>query len=118
MSDQNEFSSYLPHIDVVDGKTRVMNQMTIYVRLLTKFKGRAMAAEVLEGMKSGDSTRVSLGAHALRGAAANLGFPTLKNLTDEIESLAKAGEDSSHLAEQLNEIMDALDAGIAKLIAL
>ena len=113
MSD--EYVVYLPHINVNDGKTRVMNNLSLYMRLLGKFNGRQMTDELLTAIKGGDSDKIIQGAHALRGTAGNLGFPVLLEITEKIELLCKAGEDSSHLCEPLNEAMIALDEAINKL---
>ena len=112
-----DFTKYLPHMDVNDGKARIMNNMKLYMTLLGKFKGREMTDTLLAAMSANDSAVVVQTAHALRGTASNLSFPVLQEITSEIEALGKAGQDSSHLSEKLDTTMAELDAAIADLTA-
>jgi len=111
-----DYSSYLPEINIEEGKARVMDNLKLYLRLLGKFDGEKMAADVMDAMKTGDVKLVALATHALRGTAANLSFPVVQKISSEIEALAKADQDSSHLAEPLNEAMTALMVSIRKLL--
>ena len=103
-----DYAKYLPHIDVNDGKARVMNNMGLYTTLLKKFKGRQMADELLAAIKTSDTETVTQVAHALRGTAGNLSLPKLQTVSSEIEALSKGGNDCSHLAEQLDSAIDDL----------
>jgi len=113
-----EYAEYLPHINVAEGTARVMNNLKLYMTLLGKFKGRQMADDLLNAIKTSDDTKVVQCAHALRGTAGNLGFPTLHEITEKIEKLGKAGEDASHLCKPLSESVDALLEVIAKITTL
>ena len=111
-----EYAEYLPDVDVSDGKARVVNNLGLYVRLLTKFDGRKMAGEIVDAMNAGDSTLIAQKAHALRGTAANLGFPVVQKVTAEIEALCKDGQDSTHLAETLNNAIEALVGSVTRFL--
>ncbi|MCL1842764.1 MAG: Hpt domain-containing protein [Defluviitaleaceae bacterium] len=111
------YDAYLPDIDVLDGKARVMNNMGLYLRLLGKFDGAKMAEDITRAMKEEDLKCVASASHALRGTAANLGFPVVQKVTTEIEALAKEGKDAHHLAGRLNEAVSALSNAIGMLVA-
>ena len=111
-----DYGKFLPNINVEEGKARIMNNMALYIKLLNKFKGRQMADNLIEAAKNGDHSAVAQHAHALRGTAANLSFPRLNDITSEIESLAKASEDSLHLTAQLDSVVTDLEAAIAELV--
>jgi len=116
MQEISIYAKYLPHIDVADGITRVVNNKKLYLSLLGRFKGREMTNALLDAIEEGDHTKVSDKAHALRGTAGNLGFPALRDLTSEIEFLAKKGEDSKSLAQPLSDLMDTLESTIKEVI--
>ncbi|MCL2840478.1 MAG: Hpt domain-containing protein [Defluviitaleaceae bacterium] len=107
-----EYSEYLPHINVAEGKTRVMNNLKLYTSLLGRFKGRDMTNDLLASIKDGDKIKAAQHAHALRGTAANLGFTVLYGITEEIETLCKKDEDCKHLCDALDAAMTALDDAI------
>ena len=112
-----EYAEYMPHINVNDGKNRVMNNLKLYMTLLGKFKGRQMADDLLGAIKDNDSGKIVQYAHALRGTAGNLGFPTLLGVTEEIESLCKVNKDCAHLCDALNDAVVSLEENINKLIS-
>ena len=112
-----EYDAYLPHINVNDGKTRVMNNLALYTRLLGKFKGREMTDGLLEAIKAGDNAKAIQQAHALRGTAANLGFPVLHEVTEKIETLCKSEADCAHLCGDLDNAITSLDEAIGAFIA-
>jgi len=111
-----DYGKFLPNINVEEGKARIMNNMALYMKLLNKFKGRQMVGDLIEAVKNGDHGAVAQHAHAIRGTAANLSFPRLNDITSEIELLAKASEDCSHLTAPLDSAMTDLEAAIAELI--
>jgi len=111
----SDYSVYLPHIDVEEGKTRVMNNEKLYMTLLGKFKGRQMADDLISSMEANDHSKVVQYAHALRGTAGNLGFKVLFEITSEIEKLGKASERSSHLKNSLDDAVMNLEDAILKI---
>lgn len=112
-----DFSNYLPHIDVAEGKARVINNLDLYKTLLKKFKGRQMTDELLDAIKINDIATIAQTAHALRGTAGNLSLPALLEVSSEIEKLGKAGQDCSHLSERLDKVMTDLEKSIEELAA-
>jgi HPt (histidine-containing phosphotransfer) domain-containing protein len=112
-----EFDAYLPHLDAVEGIKRIMSNKKLYITMIGRFKARQMADDLLEVMKTRDHVKIAFAAHALRGAAGNLGFPTLHTLTDEIEVLAKKEEDVSHMAQPLDELIGVVVDVIREFVA-
>jgi len=110
-----DYNMYLPHMDVADGVKRVMNNMTLYMKLLGKFKGREMADTILNAIKLMNFDDIATATHALRGTAANLSFPNVYRITSEIEEIAKSKQDCSHLANILDEAVNSLEDCISKL---
>jgi len=110
-----DYEKYLPHIDVNDGKARVMNNLGLYTTLLKKFKGRQMTEDLIAAIGANDLPKVGQVAHALRGTAANLSFPTAHKVVSEIEKLAKGGENCAHLTDELQIVMTDLESAIAEL---
>ena len=77
-----------------------------------------MADNLQASITANDSGQIIQHAHALRGAAANLSLPTLYDITDEIEALAKQGQSCAGLLKPLDEIITALENAIAELANL
>jgi HPt (histidine-containing phosphotransfer) domain-containing protein len=113
----NNYENYLPHINATEGIKRIMNNKKLYITMLGRFKARQMTETLLEAIKSGEHENVVFAAHALKGTAGNLGFPTLEALSKEIETLAKRKEDSSHLVPQLEELVAIVITAIQDFIA-
>ena len=107
--------TYLPHIDIAEGKKRVMGNLKLYVALLNKFNLREMHDELQAAMAGTDFKRVTARAHALRGAAGNMSLPTLHSIAGEIEGLAKQGQSSAHLLAKLNGTVNAVEENIRRL---
>ncbi|MCL2577600.1 MAG: Hpt domain-containing protein [Defluviitaleaceae bacterium] len=111
-----DYTPYLPEINAEEGIARVMGNSKLYFRLLGKFDGTKMAADIVNAIEAGDTRLIIQSAHALRGTALNLGFPVVQKVTSEIEELAKAEQESSHLTEPLNNAVTALMGSIEKLL--
>ena len=107
----------MPHINVKDGMARVINNMSLYMRLLGKFKGRELADDLKNAVENGDREKIIYSAHALKGTCANLGFPLVCKVAGEIEELAKKDEDVSHLIGELDTEIENLADKIEKLKA-
>ena len=111
------YEQYLPHIDMAEGISRVMNNAKLYLSLLGRFKLRPMTEALLEAIAAGDHPAVAAAAHALRGTGANLGFPTLCDLVGEIEQRAKVQQDASTHVTALTAMLETLEPLIARAIA-
>jgi hypothetical protein len=112
-----DYTAYLPDIDVADGKARVMGNMKLYVRLLSKFDGAKMAGAIIDAVEAGETKNAAQAAHALRGTAANLGFPVVRKITEEMELLSKDGKDCKAMVADLNTSVAALTDAIQRVLA-
>lgn len=78
--------------DISDGEPTGPEQ-ELLARLLTSFTSRTPAGinELAERITAGDVTAVQHHAHALKGAATNIGATGLAHLLDEVEAEARVG---------------------------
>jgi len=109
-------SDYLPHINVDEGVKRVANNKKLYLTLLGRFNARQMTDDLLKAINSKDSTSIIQAAHALQGAAGNLGLPALRDITSTIELEAKKGTDCDSFIDSLVVTIDGLEPAIKELI--
>jgi HPt (histidine-containing phosphotransfer) domain-containing protein len=112
-----KYAAYLPDIDIEDGKARVMNNLKLYLRLVGRFDGAKMVGDISAALKAGDEQEVMNAAHALKGTAANLGFPVVQKIAGEIETGGKSEKDYSALIKQLSEATASLAEAIGRFIA-
>jgi len=106
----------MPHINATEGIKRIMNNKKLYVSMLSRFKLDEMVAALLEAIATGDHEKIVFAAHAIKGAAGNLGLPTLQACTDDIEALAKENKDTSHLTVTLDALVDELKPMLERFI--
>ncbi|MCL2363332.1 MAG: Hpt domain-containing protein [Defluviitaleaceae bacterium] len=99
------YAAYLPHINAEEGIKRIMNNKKLYISMLTRFKLQEMTDALLESVASGDHEKIIFAAHALKGAAGNLGLPTLQDLTGIMEQSAKEKNDVAHLLPDLRALV-------------
>jgi len=115
--DKMDFNGYNGIIDVQDGLRRLANNKKLYIRLLTNFKGREMADEVINGVKEGDHAKVSAAAHAIKGVASNLGFTKLTEAAKYIEEQAKMQIISDDAETMIDRAAEECIAAIAAFLA-
>lgn len=106
-----------PIIDVAEGLGRVLNNKALYQRILQAFDGKKAASQIAEAMAAQDLAAVGTEAHALKGVAANLAMHPLAELASQVETHAKAGTLSAAWVAQLYEMLDAVAAEIALVLA-
>jgi HPt (histidine-containing phosphotransfer) domain-containing protein len=70
-----------------------------------------LAADLGEGQRQGSQERVAFCAHSIKGAAANLGAPQLRQVAAEIETAARRSDldRSASLAPRLSAALAALE---------
>ena len=112
---ETEFCKLLPHIDVLAGKSRVMDNMKLYMTLLGKFKGREMTDNLINAINNKDKALIMQHAHALRGTASNLSFLTMQSVTSEVEQAAKNDEDCTKFIDDINFAYEDLNNAIEEL---
>ena len=76
-----------PECNFTEGIARMMNNRSLYVRLLTKFQTTDNMTPLRVAVESGDGEKIRMEAHTLKGVAANLG---LKNLSARAANLDNA----------------------------
>jgi HPt (histidine-containing phosphotransfer) domain-containing protein len=79
------------YINFDEGIKRVVNNITLYIRLLGKFKADTSLAELETHLSAGDLEKAQVSAHTLKGLAANLSLTELFERTRDLESQIKAG---------------------------
>jgi len=76
------------YVDFPDGVKRVMNRPATYVRLLAKFMDGPEIDRLEAALASGDRERIRDEAHRMKGLAANLSLPALRDFCAGLETLA------------------------------
>ena len=100
---EEDYSRYLPEIDVRDGLSRLMNKKELYVSLLKRFNGQDLVTQLAEAISRGDTAQAARLAHTIRGSSSNLGLKRLFELSGVIEKMARTNINSADMIEQLND---------------
>jgi HPt (histidine-containing phosphotransfer) domain-containing protein len=79
------------YIDFADGVKRVMNNVKLYVRLLTKFKTDTKLDNLETAIATNDLEKARNAAHTLKGLSANLSLTELNKQSLALETQIKAG---------------------------
>lgn len=79
------------YIDFADGVKRVMNNVKLYVRLLTKFKTDIKLDNLETAIATNDLEKARNAAHTLKGLSANLSLTELNKQSLALETQIKAG---------------------------
>ena len=112
-------------IAVDEGVKRVMNNRTLYNRLLGNFKGREMTEEIISAIKEKDWERAKIGAHTLKGVASNLAIHLMSDTVDELEAKIiivkeKGGETNGEISSYipiLEECLTTVENAIQEILA-
>ena len=105
------------YVDFPDGVKRVMNKPGTYVRLLAKFRDAPGIDGLESALASGDRERVRDEAHRLKGLAANLSLPALRDFCLELETRAKNETNFDDAPENLKAVFAATLREINRIIA-
>jgi len=79
------------YVNVTEGSARVMKNIKLYVRLLTKFKNDNNLSELEAAIAEGDLAKAQGAAHTIKGVAANLALSELFKQCLELETQIKNG---------------------------
>jgi len=79
------------YIDFADGVKRVMNNVKLYVKLLTKFKTDTKLDNLETAIAANDMEKARNAAHTLKGLSANLSLTELNKQSLALETQIKAG---------------------------
>ena len=77
------------YINEEEGKKRVMNNVKLYVKLLTKFKDGTNLDDLLAFASAQDWENAQGAAHTIKGIAANLSLTELFNQSLDVETQIK-----------------------------
>ena len=103
-------------ISVEEGIKRVVNNRSLYIRLLKSFKGREMVEQIIRAAQKEEYKEGTGTCHALRGTAANLAMHPLADITKKVEDRMAAGESPEDLLPSLKESIEEVEAAIAEII--
>ena len=78
------------YVDLAEGKKRVMNNIKLHIRLLTKFRNDTKLDDLETALAEGDLEKAQAAAHTIKGVAANLSLTELFKQCLEIETQIKA----------------------------
>jgi len=105
------------YIDIEDGRKRVMNNIKLYAKLLTKFKEDTNLNSLEEAIQAADMEKAKISAHTLKGLAANLSLKELHRQSLEIETQIKTGNLNPNQIGILKNVYTQTIIEIEKVIA-
>jgi len=79
------------YIDFADGVKRVMNNIKLYTKLLTKFRNDTNLNDLEAAFAAGDMEKARNAAHTIKGLAANLSLMELYKQSLALETQIKGG---------------------------
>jgi HPt (histidine-containing phosphotransfer) domain-containing protein len=105
------------YIDVADGVKRVMNNMKLYVKLLTKFRDDTKLDDLEGALAAGEMEKAQGAAHTLKGIAGNLSFAELYKQSLELETQIKAKSPTPAQIQTVKTVFAATLQEVNKVIA-
>jgi len=105
------------YVNLDEGLARLMNNRTLYVRLLAKFKNGTSTEALETAFAAGDVDKAIGEAHTLKGLAANLSLSELTQRCLELESQAKGGTLHPQCLDALKAAFAATIGEIEKVVA-
>ena len=104
-------------ISVEEGLKRVVNNEKLYHRLLGKFSGRKISAQIKDAAERKEYADAANSCHALKGLASNLAMHPLALSAAALEERLKLGEYPEDLFFSLQEELDAVEKAIEEILA-
>jgi HPt (histidine-containing phosphotransfer) domain-containing protein len=105
------------YVDEADGIKRVMNNVKLYVKLLTKFRNENNLNDLNSSLDSGDLEKAQAAVHTIKGIAANLSFTALFQQALEVETRIKDKAVDQRAVDSLNAIFAETLTEIDKVLA-
>ncbi|MCL2497621.1 MAG: Hpt domain-containing protein [Symbiobacteriaceae bacterium] len=87
----DSFNSEAAETNFAEGIARMMNNRSLYVRLLTKFHTTDNISALRAAVASGIPDQIRMEAHTLKGVAANLSLAGLSNKAADLDHAVKDG---------------------------
>jgi len=92
------------YIDIEEGLKRVMNNASLFSKLLLKFKTYTHVSEIKSALEQGDLEKAQGSANTLKGLAANLSLTELYKQVQELEKQIKAGSVNNETLELVKDV--------------
>ena len=105
------------YINVEEGSKRVMNNLKLFVKLLTKFKDDTNFNSIKAFLADGDTEKAQISAHTLKGLTANLSLTELYKQCVELEAQIKARSVNPQQIEKVETVYDQTLIEVDKVIA-
>jgi len=105
------------YVNVTEGSARVMNNMKLYVKLLTKFRNDNNLNDLEKTLAAGDLPGAQGAAHTIKGVAANLALTELFTQCLELETQIKSGTINPAQLETVKTVFAATLQAIDKVTA-
>jgi CheY-like chemotaxis protein/HPt (histidine-containing phosphotransfer) domain-containing protein len=99
----DDYSTYLPTIDVQSGLNKLMNNKKLYLMSLRMFSENKIIEELIHSINTNDLPKVTQTANALKSVATNLGLEKLLKVAMVIENQARTKTNTMQLLELLQE---------------
>ncbi len=120
MTNDEALPAQLPGLDLAEALARIEIPVKVFKNILLKFaeKNRGKAQEMVALASKGDQQRLSVMAHTLKGAAANIGATTLPQACLAVERAVEEERGLEEIQGLINELALALDVVITSLGSL
>jgi HPt (histidine-containing phosphotransfer) domain-containing protein len=105
------------YVNFEEGSKRVMNNVKLYVKLLTKFKLDTKLENLEAALAAGDMEKAQTEAHTIKGIAANLSLTELFNQSLALETQIKAKAPESAQMETVKTVFAQTLQEVDKVIA-
>ena len=105
------------YINEEEGKKRVMNNVKLYTKLLTKFQADTNMNDLMASTDAQDWEKAQGAAHSIKGLSANLSLTELFNQSLEVESQIKGKSLKQETLENLKACYEETLIQVGKVIA-
>jgi HPt (histidine-containing phosphotransfer) domain-containing protein len=105
------------YIDYDDGLKRMMNNIKLYVRVLSKFSNETKIDDLITALAEGNLEKAQGAAHTIKGVAANLSLSELFKQCLELENQIKARAVDPNQTETVKTVFATTVQEVNKVIA-
>ncbi|MCL2442466.1 MAG: Hpt domain-containing protein [Treponema sp.] len=109
-------SENIIYINAEDGLKRVMNNIKLFSKLLTKFKEDPTYNSIFDALTEGDMAKAQIAAHTFKGLTANLSLTEMYKQCVELEAQIKAGSVKNEHLELVKTVYDRTLIEVDKVI--
>jgi len=105
------------YVNIEEGLKRLMNNTSLYAKLLGKFKEDTRLNELDAALNAGDLEKARTSVHTLKGLAANLSLTELHKQSLEMETQIKAGHVNPNQINVVKNVYSQTLVEVDKVIA-